>query len=282
MAPENVNQCDCRHIHVDFSDDECEIEVHQTDGSRWLRLETRAALVLLFLALSVMWSSDAIAADTSQVLVLECEITLDHVSGRIDHVAIDLERRHLAVAELGNNTVDLIDLNSGHAPRLTYINDPFRRCVRLVITLSCHTYSHRTKGVNTMIREVEGDILLTKAQVVAHGVAPGDHFDSGLALSLRESWPAMVKDFRHFCQGRHPKAGEIWYWGGAEGPAIVNLMVQEAAYGHGEKPGKATLEHVHHALKALVKLVAAEGITSLALPRLATGVGGLEIGRAHV
>nr|WP_298682416.1 macro domain-containing protein [uncultured Dongia sp.] len=127
-----------------------------------------------------------------------------------------------------------------------------------------------------MIREVEGDILLTKAQVVAHGVAPGDHFDSGLALSLRESWPAMVKDFRHFCQGRHPKAGEVWYWGGAEGPAIVNLMVQEAAYGHGEKPGKATLEHVHHALKALAKLVAAEGITSLALPRLATGVGGLD------
>ena len=43
-----------------------------------------------------------------------------------------------------------------------------------------------------MIREVEGDILLTKAQVVAHGVAPGDHFDSGLALALRERWPAMV------------------------------------------------------------------------------------------
>ncbi|MBK8160289.1 MAG: macro domain-containing protein [Rhodospirillaceae bacterium] len=127
-----------------------------------------------------------------------------------------------------------------------------------------------------MIREVEGDILLSKAQVVAHGVAPGDHFDTGLALALRERWPAMVKDFRHFCQASHPKAGEIWYWGGAEGPAIVNLMVQQSAYGHGEKPGKANLENVHHALKALAKLVAAEGIKSLALPRLATGVGGLD------
>ncbi|MDE3036159.1 MAG: Appr-1-p processing protein, partial [Nitrospirota bacterium] len=27
-----------------------------------------------------------------------------------------------------------------------------------------------------MIREVAGDILLTKAQAIAHGIAPNDHF----------------------------------------------------------------------------------------------------------
>lgn len=127
-----------------------------------------------------------------------------------------------------------------------------------------------------MIREVEGDILLSKAQVMAHGVAPNDHFDSGLALSLRERWPAMVKDFRHYCQTSHPKAGEIWSWSGADGKSIVNLMTQAAAYGHGEKPGKATAESVNHSLKALAKYVLAEGVKSLALPRLATGVGGLD------
>lgn len=127
-----------------------------------------------------------------------------------------------------------------------------------------------------MIREVEGDILLSKAEVIAHGVAPNDHFDSGLALALRENWPAMVKDFRHFCQERHPKAGEIWFWWAANGLAIVNLLTQEGAYGHGEKPGPATLVHVHHALKALAKFIRQEGVTSIALPRLATGVGGLD------
>ena len=127
-----------------------------------------------------------------------------------------------------------------------------------------------------MIRDVEGDILLSKAQVVAHGVAPGDHFDSGLALALRERWPAMVKDFRHYCQTSNPEAGSIWFWAGAGSPAIINLMVQEAAARHGDKPGKATLENVHHALKALAKLVVKENIQSLALPRLATGVGGLD------
>ena len=51
-----------------------------------------------------------------------------------------------------------------------------------------------------MLEEVAGDILLSKAQVIAHGVAPGDHFNQGLALALRERYPAMARDFRHYCQ----------------------------------------------------------------------------------
>jgi O-acetyl-ADP-ribose deacetylase (regulator of RNase III) len=127
-----------------------------------------------------------------------------------------------------------------------------------------------------MIIDVQGDILLSKAAAIAHGVAPNDHFDSGLALSLRQQWPAMVKDFRHHCQTTHPKAGELWAWTGADGRRVINLMTQAAAYGHGEKPGAASTENVNHALRALAKLVVAEKIESLALPRLATGVGGLD------
>ena len=59
-----------------------------------------------------------------------------------------------------------------------------------------------------MIKEVHGDILLSSAQAIAHGVSPNDNFAQGLALALREQWPALYKDFRHFCQTAHPKAGE--------------------------------------------------------------------------
>lgn len=79
-----------------------------------------------------------------------------------------------------------------------------------------------------MIQEVTGDLLLSTAQVIAHGVAPGDHFNQGLALSLRERYPAMAKDFRHYCQLSNPKPGEIWVWAGADGRRIVNLMTQDA------------------------------------------------------
>jgi len=127
-----------------------------------------------------------------------------------------------------------------------------------------------------VLKEVSGDITLSSAQVIAHGVAPGDHFNQGLALSLRERYPAMAKDFRHYCQVSHPKPGEIWAWAGADGRRIVNLMTQEEAPSKNANPGKATPRNVNAALRNLRHLVEKESFTSLALPRLATGVGGLD------
>jgi hypothetical protein len=88
-------------------------------------MHERMIVAQLLLALGTALPNAAEAADTSAALVLEKEIPLADVAGRIDHMAIDLERRHLAVAELGNNTVDLIDLNSGQAiHRLEDISEP--------------------------------------------------------------------------------------------------------------------------------------------------------------
>lgn len=129
-----------------------------------------------------------------------------------------------------------------------------------------------------MIHEVSGDILLSAAQAIAHGVAPNDPFHSGLALTLREKWPAMYKDFRHFCQTTHPKSGSIWTWAGVgeHGPIqIAALLTQEGGYEHGARPGPAAVSHIHHALKELHAWIVKEGITSVALPRLCTGVGGM-------
>jgi O-acetyl-ADP-ribose deacetylase (regulator of RNase III) len=128
-----------------------------------------------------------------------------------------------------------------------------------------------------MIRYVTGDLLLSDAQAIAHGVAPFDHFDNGLALSLREHSPAMFKDFKHWCHGRNPEPGQAWTWAGVGGKRIICLLTQEAPaqHGHGH-PGRASLTHVNHALRELHKVIESEKLTSVALPRLATGVGGLE------
>src|SRR5215468_3116515 len=45
------------------------------------------------------------------LLQLETKIPLGDVKGRIDHMAIDLPRRRFFVAELGNDTVGVVDLN---------------------------------------------------------------------------------------------------------------------------------------------------------------------------
>ena len=58
-------------------------------------------------------------------LVLETTIPLEHTGGRIDHMAIDLRRKHLFVAELGNGTVDVVDLPTGKvAARIGGLREP--------------------------------------------------------------------------------------------------------------------------------------------------------------
>ncbi len=127
-----------------------------------------------------------------------------------------------------------------------------------------------------MIKELSGDILLSGASAIVQGVAPNDDFLHGLALQLREQLPAMYKNFRHYCQTRHPKSGELWPWMSSDGRYIVSLFTQDAAYDHGSKPGHATISHVNHALHALRNLVQREKFASLALPRLACGINGLD------
>ena len=126
-----------------------------------------------------------------------------------------------------------------------------------------------------MITKVRGDILLSDAKAIAHGVAPHDHFNQGLALALRERHPAMAKDFRHYCHQDNPKPGHAWLWAGPE-RVVINLMTQEPAPDNKAHPGKATAHNVNHALKELRAILEKENISSVALPKLATGVGGLD------
>jgi DNA-binding beta-propeller fold protein YncE len=82
------------------------------------------AVAGLLLALAV-GGPPGFAADAGAPLILEKTIPLEGVSGRIDHMVIDLARHRLAVAELGNDTVDVIDLDSGRAAgRIAGLGEP--------------------------------------------------------------------------------------------------------------------------------------------------------------
>jgi len=67
-----------------------------------------------------------------------------------------------------------------------------------------------------------------------------------------------------------------WFWGGPNIVRIVNFITPDGLFSHDIRLGKATLNNVRHALSALVKIIATEKLTSIALPRLATGVGDLD------
>jgi DNA-binding beta-propeller fold protein YncE len=72
----------------------------------------RALLAATGLVALIAGQADAEQASSSP-LQLELKIFLSDVQGRIDHLAIDLSRKRLFVAELGNGTVDVVDLE-GH------------------------------------------------------------------------------------------------------------------------------------------------------------------------
>jgi DNA-binding beta-propeller fold protein YncE len=64
------------------------------------------------LALSFTQTPTPAQTTAAAALHLEAKIPLGNVSGRIDHMAVDLARQRLFVAELGNNSVGIIDLKS--------------------------------------------------------------------------------------------------------------------------------------------------------------------------
>ena len=70
---------------------------------------TIAAFLAGFTALI---SAEPVACQSAEMIVLELEakISLGNVSGRIDHMAVDLKRQRLFVAELGNDSVGVVDL----------------------------------------------------------------------------------------------------------------------------------------------------------------------------
>src|SRR5258707_1699035 len=67
--------------------------------------------VLASIVMLVNTAAPAQSADASP-LQLETRIVLGDVRGRIDHMAIDLKRQRLIVAELGNDSVGIVDLST--------------------------------------------------------------------------------------------------------------------------------------------------------------------------
>ena len=69
------------------------------------------SIALALTTLATLMNSPGWAAEQTPFL-LERKISLGEVRGRIDHLAIDLRRNRLFVAELGNDSVGVVDLNA--------------------------------------------------------------------------------------------------------------------------------------------------------------------------
>jgi DNA-binding beta-propeller fold protein YncE len=67
----------------------------------------------------------AAARAADQEPIVEHKIALGQVAGRIDHLGVDLPRKRLLVAELGNNSVAVVDLTQGKLfKRISGLREP--------------------------------------------------------------------------------------------------------------------------------------------------------------
>ncbi len=71
------------------------------------------ACMILMLGMALVSSCDAQQESGQQLLMLQKEIALPNVKGRIDHIDINLKDQVAYVAALGNNTLEIVDLKSG-------------------------------------------------------------------------------------------------------------------------------------------------------------------------
>jgi hypothetical protein len=102
----NANRCNCGGWTNRFSASSADLGDGQIENAMKL-LPWALALIVFLETLAPTQAGEGKAP-----LVLESTISLPNVSGRIDHLAVDLTGNRLFVAELGNNTLDVIDLTA--------------------------------------------------------------------------------------------------------------------------------------------------------------------------
>ena len=94
------------------------------------RLKAASAQIKVFartlvLTAVLVGATPAAAQNAGPPLALEAKIPLGDVSGRIDHLGVDVKRRRLFVAELGNDSLGVVDLASGKVlRRISGLSEP--------------------------------------------------------------------------------------------------------------------------------------------------------------
>jgi DNA-binding beta-propeller fold protein YncE len=84
-------------------------------------------MTIAVLASLLMFTDTAVSAQSADngPLQLEARILLGDIRGRIDHMAVDLKRQRLFVAELGNDSLGVVDLANHNMIRtITGLNEP--------------------------------------------------------------------------------------------------------------------------------------------------------------
>jgi O-acetyl-ADP-ribose deacetylase (regulator of RNase III) len=124
------------------------------------------------------------------------------------------------------------------------------------------------------IHYVAGDLFGNefRARALAHGCNCRGSMGAGIAVGFRERYPRMYAEYRRRCKAtpREFNVGDAFLWTAEGEPWVFNLGTQEDYW-----RARATYAGVEAALQAMRAQAEAEGIPSIAMPRIGTSYGGL-------
>lgn len=124
-----------------------------------------------------------------------------------------------------------------------------------------------------MIEFKTGDVLNERAQALVNTVNCVGVMGRGVALQFKEKWPDNFRTYAAACGRGEVQPGRMFVYatGGSDLPHyIINFPTKR------HWRGKSRLEDIDAGLRALVDEVRCRHITSIAIPPLGAGLGGLD------
>lgn len=116
----------------------------------------------------------------------------------------------------------------------------------------------------------EGDIFtIDGVQNYAHGCNCAGAMGKGIALQFKEKFPQMYIEYKHLCEQKKFNPGDVFDYNYGNGH-IYNLGTQQTWR------TKATMENTRKSLKTMLKLATSAHVSSIALPAIGAGLGGLK------
>jgi len=126
-----------------------------------------------------------------------------------------------------------------------------------------------------MIKITRGNILEADTEALVNTVNCVGYMGKGIALQFKKAYPENFKAYERACRVKdvHPGKMFVYETGSMWNPKyIINFPTKR------HWRGKSQLEDIEAGLQALIKEVKKLGITSLAIPPLGCGLGGLDWG----
>jgi len=120
-----------------------------------------------------------------------------------------------------------------------------------------------------MLQFTQGNLFESHAQTLVNTVNCAGVMGKGVALVFRERYPAMYEDYRRRCENGEIQPGVLTLYKDSR-PWILNFPTKR------HWRARSRLEDVEAGLKELALRCEEWGITSLGMPALGCGHGGLE------